>query len=143
MELVVNIFVLFLVIFAIHFLSFFLAFLNLVILFFFSLHFVLLVDLTLGAFHLDLIDNLHVILLIIIILHVLNLGTSLLHQGLSTVLGREVSCSHVQSVVVLGRDQELTLLVSQMLIRVVTGLSEKSDEVLELFDLVQVVDESF
>jgi hypothetical protein len=70
-------------------------------------------------------------------------GTSFLHKSLASVLGWEVRSCHVEAIVVLGRDQKLALLVSEMLIWVVAGLSEKRDEVLQLLDLVEVVDEGF
>lgn len=67
------------------------------ILFVFTFHFIFLVDLTFGTLHLDLINDLH-LLGIVVTLHV---RSTLLHEGLTTVLGREVSSGNVQSIVVL------------------------------------------
>ena len=99
---------------------------NIFLVFFVAFHLVLLVDLALGALHLDLVDDLHLLAFVAAI----HLWTAFLHQGLPAVLGWEVRRRHIQSVVVLCRDQELALLVSEMLIWVVAGFAEKRHEVL-------------
>ena len=50
--------------------------------------------------------------------------SALLHQGLAAVLGREVGRGDVQAIVVLGTDQELSLLVGQMLIWVMACFAQ-------------------
>ena len=67
----------------------------------------------------------------------------LLHKSLAAVLCGEVGRRHVESIVVLGADQEFSLFVSQVLVRVVPCLAKQCHEVLQLLDLVQVMDERF
>lgn len=62
--------------------------------------------------------------------------------GSRRVLG-EVGGRVVQTIVVVGRNQQVSLLVGQVLVWVHASLSEDSDVPLQLFDLVQVVNEGF
>jgi len=59
------------------------------------------------------------------------------------VLGvrREVGGGRVESVVVLGRDEQLSLLVGEVFVRVQASFSQDCHVPLQLFDLVQIVDE--
>ena len=49
---------------------------------------------------------------------------TLLHQGLPAILRGEIGRGNVEAVVVLSTDQELSLLVSQMLVWIVAGLAQ-------------------
>lgn len=55
----------------------------------------------------------------------------------------EVGSLHVQLVIVLGRDEQLTLLLSQVFVRVHARLTKNLNVTLKLFYLRQVVDERF
>ena len=89
--------------------------------------FILLIDLVGRALHhLLLVHALHHAALIgLVDYHLANWAWSaLLHQGLAAVLGREVGRGDVQAIVVLGTDQELSLLVGQMLIWVMACFAQ-------------------
>jgi len=66
-----------------------------------------------------------------------------LGESLATVLLREVRRRHIQTIVVLRGDQELSLLLAEFFVGVVARLSEDGDVVLELLDLIKVVDKRF
>lgn len=98
------------------------AFFDLAILFLIlvlSFHLVFLINLAFGALHLNFVDDFH----LLTVFSNCHIGTTLLHEGLASVLGREVRRGDVKSIVVLGGDKELTLLISEMLIRVVACFS--------------------
>lgn len=65
-----------------------------------------------------------------------------LHQRLAVVLRWEVSCSQVETIIVVSGHEEFSLLVSKVLIWIVASFSEESHISLEFLDLVEVVDES-
>lgn len=156
-ELVVGVFFLAIILLVLTFLLVFVLVLNLIellvintfladLIIILSLHLVFLVDvfldligssLHLVLLHLFFFDPLHTFHL----LHTSALRTTLLHQGLSIVLRGKVRSGDVQTIVVLSRDQKLTLLISEMFVGVVTSLAQKSNEVLEFLDLIQIVDE--
>ena len=123
---------------------FFVIVLSFTILFVIAVHFVLLVDIllnlvVLSAFHHDLVP-IHAFLHhhlsgSISILNDLT-RSSFLHEGLATVLSREVGSCYVKAVVVIGGDQELALLICEVFIRIMASFTEQSHEVLQLFDLI-------
>lgn len=80
-------------------------------------------------------------LLLVFTVNLFNFDFTRLLQVLLRMVIREISSRSVQSVVVVSRDQKFSLLVSQMLIWVHASLSQDSDVPLQLFDLVQVVNE--
>lgn len=65
-----------------------------------------------------------------------------LSEGISAILTGEVGSGKVETIVVLSRNEEFLLFVSERSVRVQAIFSQNGDKLLELFDLAQIVNES-